>query len=105
MPNHQTITSNQVNHIAHLANIPVTAAEESALSKAFNETLDVVDKLKNVDVKNVEPTHQVTGLENVTRADEVKTDRTFTQAQALANAQKKYQGYFVVPRVIDEKDE
>lgn len=103
--NHQAITTNQVKHIAKLANIPVSAQEEIDLAKAFNQTLDVIEELKTVDVTGIEPTHQVTGLENVTRDDAVTTDRMFTQNQALANAQHTYQGYFVVPRVIDEKDE
>jgi aspartyl-tRNA(Asn)/glutamyl-tRNA(Gln) amidotransferase subunit C len=105
MNKHQTITSSQVKHIAQLANIPVTLDEENKLAQAFNETLDVVDDLKTVDVKNVEPTHQVTGLENISREDRVTEETIFSQQQALANAQKTFQGYFMVPRVIDEKDE
>lgn len=103
--NHPLVTTNQVNHIAKLANIPVTKPEEAALAKAFNETLAVVDELKSVDVKGIEPTHQVTGLENITRDDSITPERMLSQEQALANAQHVFQGYFVVPRVIDEKDE
>lgn len=105
MTDHQTITTSQVRHIAQLADIPITAQEEVNLADAFNETLEVVDKLKSVNVQNVEPTHQVTGLENIWREDKINQTNTFTQTQALANARQTHQGFFVVSRIIDQKDE
>jgi aspartyl-tRNA(Asn)/glutamyl-tRNA(Gln) amidotransferase subunit C len=96
-----TITADVVKHVASLASIPVTDVEVTNLQSAFEATLETVSNLKELDVSNVEPTHQVTGLENVLREDKVETSRTFTQAQALANAPAKHNGYFVVARVID----
>ncbi len=97
------ITSATVNKIAKLAHIPVSAAEEATLSQAFNETLEVVAHMSELDTSSVQPTHQVTGLENVWRDDVVATSRMFTQTQALANAKHTYQGYFVVPQIIDQE--
>ena len=91
-----------VQHIAKLANLSITAEEEKNLTAAFAETMKVVDDLKSIDVNGVEPTSQVTGLENIWRADEVKSADTFSQAQALANAHDTHDGYFVVPQVIDQ---
>lgn len=87
-------------HIAKLANIPVSEKEAEDLADAFEETLEVVDQLQKIDVAQVEPTHQVTGLTNVFRKDEVNHQRMFSQKQALANASQTHNGYFVVPRVI-----
>ncbi len=97
-----TNTTIPVKHIAKLANIPITDQEEIALEKAFVETMAVVEELKSVDVKGVEPTSQVTGLENVWREDEVDQAHSFTQAEALANAKQTHDGYFVVSQVIDQ---
>lgn len=94
------ITTTQVSHIADLANIPVTQAEASELAAGFDQTLETIKDLQSVDVSGVEPTHQVTGLENVLREDIVDDSRTFTQEEALANAKQTHQGFFVVPRVI-----
>lgn len=91
-----------VHHIAKLANIPVTKQEEEKLAVAFEETFEVINKLQEVDVTGVEPTHQVTGLTNVLRTDEVDRENMFTQQEALANANQQYEGYFVVPQVIDQ---
>lgn len=91
-----------VSHVAKLANIPISDQEEKNLELAFEETLAVVEELQTVDVSGVEPTFQVTGLENVMRDDVVNDRRMFTQAQALANAKATHDGYFVVPQVISQ---
>lgn len=96
------ITPKQVQHIADLANIPITKEEKVNLASAFDDTLTVIDDLRKVDVSSVEPTHQVTGLENVFREDTINEDVMFSQKEALANGQNTYQGYFVVERIIDE---
>lgn len=100
----QTVTPAQVAHIAQLANIPVTDAEEKSLASAFEATLVVADELAQLDVSKTPTTHQVTGLENVWREDEVDTEQMFSQEDALANAEKTHQGYIVVPRILEEKD-
>lgn len=97
------ITTAQVRHIAKLASIPITEEEEKSLRDAFRETLDVISELQAVDVKGVEPTNQVTGFENVLREDVVNEKHMLSQEDALKNAKKTHEGYFVVPRIIDEK--
>jgi aspartyl-tRNA(Asn)/glutamyl-tRNA(Gln) amidotransferase subunit C len=99
----KTITPADVAHIAKLANIPITPPEERKLADGFTVTLKVVDELFKVGVTNVEPTHQVTGLTDIFRDDEVDVERMFTQDQALLNAKRTYNGYFVVDQVLEEK--
>ena len=99
MTNH--ITLQQVQHVAQLANIPISDTQAQNFVGAFEETLGVVDNLKQVDTQKIEPTHQVTGLENVTREDKVDSEHTLSQAAALANAKHTSTGYFVVPRILD----
>ena len=98
-----TFTSDLVGHVASLASLPFDKATQSEpLIEAFEETMAVIENLKEVDTKTVEPTHQVTGLENIWREDVVDTNRMFTQEEALANAAKTHDGYFVVPPVLDQ---
>jgi aspartyl-tRNA(Asn)/glutamyl-tRNA(Gln) amidotransferase subunit C len=92
-----------VSHIAKLSNIPVTQDEANKLEKEFEDTLAVVGKLSDIDVKGIEPTFQVTGLENVMREDEVDENQMFSQIQALANARETFDGYFVVPQVLSQE--
>ncbi len=88
--------------MAALANIPITEQEEVQLAAAFTETITLVEKLSSLDTEDVEPTHQVTGLENVWREDTVNSEKMFSQDQALANAPQTHDGFFVVPQVINQ---
>lgn len=97
------ITKKQVHHIANLANIPIDDQEAEKLAKGFEETLETITDLQSIDTNGVEPTHQVTGMENVLREDKVDDSRTFTQEEALKNAKQTHQGFFVVPRLIKKK--
>ncbi len=100
--NTATFTPGDVKKIADLAKIPVTPQEEQKLADGFNATMEVVDQLFKIDVSNIEPTSQVTGLTNVFREDEVDMTRMFTQEQALSNAKQTHNGFFVVPQIIDQ---
>ncbi len=101
----QAFTSDDVQHIAKLAQIPVSDSEVTELATGFNTVMKVLETLNTIDVSRVEPTHQVTGLVNVFREDVIDEKRTFTQEEALANAPKKHDGFFMVDQVIDQGDE
>ncbi|MBI3559237.1 Asp-tRNA(Asn)/Glu-tRNA(Gln) amidotransferase subunit GatC [Candidatus Gottesmanbacteria bacterium] len=63
--------------------------------------MEIVSKLQKIETKNVVPTSQVTGLTNVFREDVIETDRILTQSEALSNAKKTHNGYFVVPKILE----
>jgi aspartyl-tRNA(Asn)/glutamyl-tRNA(Gln) amidotransferase subunit C len=100
----KNIDQKLVKHIAELAQIPISSAESQQLAKDFSQTLAVVDQLKSADVSQVETTHQVTGLKNVTREDKVNEDWGFSQAEALANAPQTENGFFLVPQILNTED-
>lgn len=89
-----------VPHVAKLANLPLTPVEEKKFEKQLSEILSYVEKLKEVDTKNVEPTSQVTGLENVTRED--KTIPSLSQEEALSNTKSQHNGLFKVKAILGE---
>ena len=89
-----------VAHVAKLANLPLSEAEKKKFEKQLGETLEYVSQLNEIDTKGVEPTSQVTGLENVTREDEVKP--SLTQEEVLKNAKSTHNGFFKVPAILDE---
>ena len=97
-------TTTQVKHVGDLAQIPVSEKETKTLAKDFSETLAVIDNLQSVDTKAVEPTHQVTNLENIWREDKVDRTRMLSQEEALSNAKKTHQGFFVVKQLLENKD-
>lgn len=103
MDTKNTVTAEMVDHIAVLANIPVTQQEKEDLAQGFTKTLAVVDKLNSLDTSNIEQAHQVTGLTNVLREDRVDEKRMFPQQAALQNAKEHHDGYFVVEQILEEK--
>jgi aspartyl/glutamyl-tRNA(Asn/Gln) amidotransferase C subunit len=92
-----------IQHLAKLVNMPLKPAEITKLQSGFDSTLKAVDKLKELSVDKVKSTFQVTKMQNIWREDELQPERGLTQKQALSNAKKTYQGYFVVSQVIDNE--
>jgi aspartyl-tRNA(Asn)/glutamyl-tRNA(Gln) amidotransferase subunit C len=90
-----------IKHIATLANLTLTTKEEKQLAKQLTETLDYIGILQEVDTKNVPPTAQVTGLENVTR-DDVAHD-SLSQKDAIANTKNIHNGFFAVNAILENE--
>ncbi|MCA9346567.1 Asp-tRNA(Asn)/Glu-tRNA(Gln) amidotransferase subunit GatC [Candidatus Saccharibacteria bacterium] len=65
------LTRDQVIRLAALSKLHLTESEIKKFQAELSRILDYVDMLDNVDVSGLEPTYQVTGLENVMRDDEV----------------------------------
>lgn len=63
------LSKEEIRHIADLARIQLSENEEEKYAAELSSVLDYIDILQGVDVENIAPTAQVTGLENVTRED------------------------------------
>ena len=87
-----------VKHIAKLANLTLFEEEEKKFEKQLEETVEYIEGLSEVDTTNIEPTSQVTGLENVTREDEISP--SLSQEDALKNAKSTHNGYFKVKGIL-----
>src|SRR5437763_33452 len=61
--------------------------------------LGYVEKLKAVDVSQVEPTAHAVPLLNVTRPDEVRP--SLSNDAALRNAPAQANGLFIVPKIVE----
>lgn len=88
-----------ISHVAKLANLPLTDEEKKKFEKQLEETITYVESLEKVDTKGVEPTSQVTGLENVIREDVVKP--SLSQEEALKNAKQTHNGFFKVKGILN----
>jgi len=67
-----SITKEEIKHIAELARLKLSDEEISNLGSDLDAILNYIEKLKEVDTNNVEPTSQVSGLSDVSRPDEIK---------------------------------
>ena len=88
----------EVERVAKLARIGLSAEEAARMSVELGQIVGFVEQLQAVDVTDVEPTDQVTGLVDVWREDVVKP--SMSRDQLLANAPAQKNGYIIVKRVL-----
>ncbi len=93
------ISRQDVEHVARLARLELGDAELERMREQLNAILGYIDKLRELDVTNVEPTSHAVPLVNVMREDEVVP--CLPQDQMLANAPDRVGELFRVPRIIE----
>ncbi|OAI55523.1 hypothetical protein AYO49_01195 [Verrucomicrobiaceae bacterium SCGC AG-212-N21] len=89
-----------IQHTAKLARLHLTKDEEVKFTAQIEKILDYMRTLEAHDLSGVEPTAHAMPVYDVWREDESR--ESFTNEQALANAPKKLQGQFLMPRVVEE---
>lgn len=94
-----TITTDDVRHLAQLSNLGLSDSEISDLQADLANILGYVDQLSELDTEGIEPTYQVTGLENVWRDDEVDS-RAPQRDELLALAPDRTGDSIKVPQVL-----
>ena len=92
-------TDFDVQYVARLARIELTAAEEPKLSEQLGHILGYIEKLKELEVSQVEPTAHAVPMVNVTRPDEARSG--LTNEEALRNAPAGAGGLFLVPKIVE----
>lgn len=94
------LTKSEVRHVARLAGLTLNEKEVTKFQKQLSAILDYVAQLDKVDISKVEPTSQVTGLENVFRDD--KTTPSLSQEEVLSGTKKKHNNFFKIKGIFDE---
>lgn len=89
-----------IKKIAKLAELPIDEEKLGKLEKELETTVEHVERLENINTSHVSGTNTVTDLTNVVRDDVVES--SLTQEEALKNAKKTHNGFFVVPVIIEE---
>jgi aspartyl-tRNA(Asn)/glutamyl-tRNA(Gln) amidotransferase subunit C len=88
-----------VRRIAHLSRIAVQDEEVAHLQSELNAILDFVEELRGVDVEGMEPMTSVMPMQLKKREDQV-TDG-FIADEIVANAPRREDHFFVVPKVVE----
>jgi len=92
------LSEEEVKHVAKLAKLTLTEEEIKKFQSQLSEVLNYVDVLKKLETKEIEPTSQVTGLENIFREDQ--TGQSLSAKEVLANAKEKNNGLFVIKAIF-----
>ncbi len=92
-----------MDELALIARLYLTEEEKKILPQQISSILDMVHSLETVDTEDVEPTiYPITGS-GVLREDEILP--SLAVKDALANGPDIVDGYFRVPRIIEEEYE
>ena len=94
------ISRDDVLHLAQLSSLELSDGEVTALQTDIGNILGYVNELSQLDTTGVEPTYQVTDLENVWR-DDVVAEGAVSREQLLALAPAQNDDQIKVPKVLN----
>ena len=90
-----------VRKVARLANIEIADEDVTPIGAKLSGILEWVEQLSEVDTDNVEPLANVVNIDLKLRKDEVNDGDCADKV--LANAPEETQGFFVVPKVVEQE--
>lgn len=90
-----------VRHVARLARLKITDDEAALFASQLSKVLEYVEQLNELDTQNVPPTAHALAVSNVFRDDVIR--HSWTPDQALHNAPDGHDGFFRVPKVLDQE--
>ncbi|MEP7204740.1 MAG: Asp-tRNA(Asn)/Glu-tRNA(Gln) amidotransferase subunit GatC [Candidatus Saccharibacteria bacterium] len=93
------ISRDEVQHLAQLSSLQLSNDEIDDLQVDISNILGYVEQLSQLDTTGVEPTYQVTGLENVWRED-VVDDYGIGREVLLGLAPASANNQIKVPKVL-----
>ena len=94
------IDEREVEHVARLARLTLTEAEKARMREQLARILTYMDKLRALDVADVEPTSHAVPMVNIMRDDEVQP--CLPRDAMMANAPDPAGEHFRVPRIIED---
>lgn len=95
------VNKDEVEHVAALARLTFSPDELELYTEQFNDILEYINRLNEVDLENVEPTSHVQPLKNVLREDCAVTSDGELREAVLQEAPEAEHGFFKVPPIID----
>ncbi len=93
------ISSDDVQYLAQLSNIQLNDDESAALQADLGNIVTYIQQLSELDTTGVEPTYQVTDLQNVWRAD-VVDDGGIGREKLLGLTAEQQNNQIKVPKVL-----
>ncbi len=94
------ISREEILKVAQLAKLEFSEKELVTFDKDLNKILDYIEQLEEVDTSGVETLDSINPTGNVLRKDE--NIPSLTKEQSLQNAPEKQDGFFKVPKVVQE---
>lgn len=93
------LTAEEVEHVAELAKLELTPSELKKFQSQLSKVLDYVSQLSKVKTDVVEPTSQITDLENVFRDDQ--SSISLPQKDVLSGTKQARNGFFQTKAIFE----
>lgn len=93
------ISDETIEYVGILAKLELSGEEKEQAKKDMGSMLDYIDKLGELDTKEVEPMSHVFPVHNVFREDVVTNGDT--REELLTNAPGEKDGMFMVPKTFE----
>jgi aspartyl-tRNA(Asn)/glutamyl-tRNA(Gln) amidotransferase subunit C len=93
------ISVDDVKKLAQLSALTLDDSQLTAMTTELQAILGYVEQLGEVDTRDLLPTYQVNGLENIMRDDQI-INYNLGRDQLLANTPDQQDGQIKVPRVL-----
>lgn len=93
------ISIDDVHHLAQLSSLQLGDSEAEALRTDLENILGYIEQLSELNTEGVEPTYQVTDLQNIWR-DDVVDDYGVNREQLLTLAPETENNQIKVPKVL-----
>ena len=94
-----SITREEIEHIALLARLSLSEEEKDLFGPQLSSILEYMEKLNELDTKDIEPTSHVLSLSNVMR-DDVPAP-SLPREEALMSAPSCTDKFYRVPKIIE----
>lgn len=92
------LSIDEVEHVARLARLNLTAEEKERFAEQLSSILDYVDELGSLPTDGIEPLTHILPVQNVFREDIVRPSAS--RAEILANGPLVEDGLFKVPKIL-----
>ncbi len=96
----EKIDNKQVRKVAKLSRLELTDSEIEEFTGQLGAILEYVEKMNELDTGNIEPLAHCLPVSNVFREDIAK--ESLGTEKTLANAPKRDETYFLVPKILDD---
>lgn len=96
------LTPSEVEDIACLARLRLSDSEKVMYAEQLSVVFDFFEMLNDVDTESIEETSQVTGLQGITREDEVEEVGSLLKNKLIEAYPEKLGAYLKVKAVFSE---
>jgi aspartyl-tRNA(Asn)/glutamyl-tRNA(Gln) amidotransferase subunit C len=94
------ISAEEIKKIALLSRLEIQDDQIESTGRQLSDILSYMDLISQVDITDVEPTAHAVSMRNVWRED--VPQESLSNEKALQNAPEPEDGYFKVPKVIQD---